>query len=134
MTFKFGSTSEAMLNRVHPDMVKLCRRALEISPYDFGINSSSVRTLKEQEKFVAEGKSKTMNSRHIVVSPEDVSMAVDINVFVNGKITWEIGYFRKVAQAFVTAAIELGIQIELGCLWRTFVDGPHIELDRKYYP
>lgn len=139
MAFKFGSTSEAMLAQIHPDMVRVCRRALQISPYDFGINRSSVRSIEEQRKFVDEGKSQTMNSRHIVVSPEDFSMAVDINVYVNGKYingdtAAEVGYYRKVNQAFVTAAIEEGVQIELGCLWRTFVDGPHIELSREYYP
>ena len=135
MSFKFGRSSEAMLTRIHPDLVKVARRALEISPYDFGINSSSVRDLETQKQLVAEGKSQTLKSRHIVVEPTDLSHAIDINVYdENGKITWEIGYFRKVAQAFVTAAIELGVQIELGCLWKSFVDGPHIQLPWNLYP
>lgn len=133
--FQLSTTSRKNMYGCHPDVIRLVNRAIEITPYDFGINSSTVRSVAEQMKLVADGKSKTMSSRHIPANNEcNLSCAVDINVYVNGKITWDIGYFRKVNQAFVTAAIELGIQIELGCLWRTFVDGPHIQLSKKVYP
>ena len=55
---------------------------------------------------------------------------LDIAVYVNGKITWDIKYYRKVAQAFFKAAIELNVQIEWGGLWETFIDGPHYQLAR----
>jgi peptidoglycan L-alanyl-D-glutamate endopeptidase CwlK len=32
------------------------------------------------------------------------------------------------------AAKELGVSIVWGGDWRTFKDGPHFELDRKFYP
>ena len=36
--------------------------------------------------------------------------------------------------AFKQAAKELKVPIVWGGDWRTFKDGPHIELDRKAYP
>lgn len=36
-TFKFSSRSEKNLQGVNPDLVKVTRRALEISEVDFGI-------------------------------------------------------------------------------------------------
>jgi len=132
--FIFGKASCLYLIGVHPDLIRVAKRALEISRYDFGINKSSVRTKEEQEHLLAMGKSKTLNSRHIAESNQcGLSCAIDINVYVGGKITWDIKYFRKVNQAFVTAAIELGVQIELGCLWESFIDGPHVQLGWKDY-
>lgn len=133
--FKLSKKSEDNMVGMHPDLIKVIRLALELSSYDFGVNSTSVRTMEEQKKLLASGVSKTLNSRHVKSNNScNLSCAVDINVYnEEGKLTWEIGYFRKVAQAFVTAAITLGIQIELGCLWKSFVDGPHIQLSRKVY-
>ena len=118
----------AKLNTCHPDLKKVAVRALELSPYDFGI-TEGVRTIERQKELVASGASKTMNSRHIE-NADGVSEALDIAIYLDSGLTWEIGYYRKVAQSFFTAAIELGIQIEWGGLWRTFVDGVHFELKR----
>lgn len=125
---KFSRSSMAKLNTCHPDLKKVAVRALELSPYDFGI-TEGVRTIERQKELVASGASKTMNSRHIE-NADGVSEALDIAIYLDSGLTWEIGYYRKVAQSFFTAAIELGIQIEWGGLWRTFVDGVHFELKR----
>jgi len=133
--FKLSKKSESNMMGLHPDLIVLAKEAIKITPYDFGINSSTVRTKEQQEIFVAEGKSKTMSSRHVPSNNECLlSCALDFNVYVNGKITWDIKYFRPVAQAFVTTAIKYGIPIELGILWRTFIDGPHCQLSRETYP
>ena len=126
MSFKFSNSSIKRLEGVHPELVRVVKRALELSPYDFGI-TEGVRDLETQKEYVNAGKSQTMNSKHLVQG-DGHSHAIDFAVYVNGKLTWEIGYYRKVVQAFFTAAIELGVQIDSGALWRTFVDGPHIEL------
>ena len=124
--FKFGHRSEGFLEGVDDRLVQVARRALELSPYDFGI-TCGLRTLGEQQKLYASGDSLTMDSRHLP-NEKGESEALDIVVYVNGSITWKSGYYRKVAQAFFTAAIELGIQIEWGGLWQTLVDGPHYQL------
>lgn len=133
--YELSAKSEANMLGLHPDLIRLAHQAIVITPFDFGINSSTVRTIEEQKKLVEDGKSKTMASRHIPENNEsNLSCAIDFNVYVDGRITWNIEYFRPVAQAFVTAAIDAGIQIDLGILWRTFIDGPHVELNREYYP
>ena len=129
--FTLSKRSLTRLSGVHPDMVKVVKRAIEISPYDFGVTEGR-RAIKKQEQYVAEGRSETMNSLHLE-QPDGWCHAVDIYALVDGRTTWEHKYFRKVIQAFFTAAIELGVQIEAGGLWRTFLDSPHFQLNQKYY-
>ncbi len=133
--YKLSQRSKDNLKGVHPDLIRVVERAIQITPYDFGINETSVRTEYRQKILVATGKSQSMNSRHIPENNEcNLSCAIDINVYNKDGLTWDIGYYRRVAQAFVTAAIELGIQVELGILWKSFIDGVHIQLGRKEYP
>lgn len=131
MAYRFSQRSLDRLDGVHPDLIRVAKRAIEITPYDFGI-TQGVRTIEEQEQLVADGKSQTMNSRHLV-QDDGYSHAIDIAVYNRNGLTWEVGYYRKVVQAFFTAAIEENVQINSGVLWRTFVDGPHIELNPDYY-
>ena len=131
MAWKLSNRSKERLQGVYPDLVKVVNRAIEISPYDFCI-TEGVRSIETQKQYVAEGKSKTMDSHHLK-QEDGYSYAIDFVVYLGADITWEIGYYRKVIQAFMTAAIELGVQIEAGGLWRTFVDGPHIQLNKDYY-
>ena len=86
-----------------------------------------------------------MNSKHIPVHfkpdyylPEgEYGAAVDLFVLIvvddKVKVTWEHKHFRKLIQSVFTAAIELGVQLEAGALWRDFLDSPHIQLNMKYY-
>lgn len=131
MAYRFSQNSLNNLEQVHPDLVDVAHRAIELTPYDFGI-TQGLRTVEEQEKLVAAGKSQTMNSRHLM-QDDGYSHAIDIAVYTRNGLTWEVGYYRKVVQAFFTAAIEKNVQINSGVLWRTFVDGPHIELNPEYY-
>lgn len=131
MGYRFSQRSLDRLKDVHPDLVRVAKRAIELTPYDFGI-TQGLRTREEQERLVADGKSQTMNSRHLE-QDDGYSHALDFAVYVDGSLTWEVGYYRKVVQAFFTAAIEENVQINSGVLWRTFVDGPHIELNARYY-
>jgi peptidoglycan L-alanyl-D-glutamate endopeptidase CwlK len=140
--YKLSKRSISNLVGVHPDMVAVIERAIQITPIDFGV-SEGVRTVERQKQLVAEGKSTTMNSKHIPVHfngaegafivKGEYGAAVDLFVLVDGKVTWEHKHFRKVIQAVFTAAIELDVQIEAGALWRDFLDSPHIQLNMKYY-
>ena len=125
--FYLGKTSLSRLEGVHPDLVRIVKRAIEITPIDFGV-TEGLRTIEKQKQYVAEGKSTTMNSKHL---PQDdnYSHAIDLYCRDNkGKVTWKHEWFRLVIQAMFTAAIEEGVQIRAGGLWRTFLDSPHFEL------
>lgn len=114
------------LDGVHADLTKVVARAAELSEIDF-IVTEGVRTMKRQRELVAAGASKTLKSRHLT------GHAIDFAPVVGGQVTWKWPPFVIIADAFKTAAKELGIAIVWGGDWTKFRDGPHIELDRKVY-
>ena len=130
MAWVLGRGSKKHLEGVHPDLVRVVVRTLEISKYDFGI-TDGVRTNEEQLANIASGASISKNSKHLI-QKDGYSHAIDFMVYFEGKGTWDIKYYRKVIQAFFTSAIELGVQVESGGLWESFVDGPHIQLGSFY--
>lgn len=123
MAFKLGSTSLARLKGVHPDLVKVVKRAIEITPIDFTV-LEGLRTKERQRLLVARGASKTMNSYHIT------GHAVDIAPLVNGQVTWDWKYYNELAPVIKQAAEELGVDITWGGNWKTFKDGPHWQIPR----
>lgn len=125
--FKFGTTSLKKLNECDYRLMSVAIEALRITPYDFGITCGT-RTKEEQKQLVKDGKSQTLNSRHLPNS-NGLAEAFDFVVYVDGKVTWDERYYRPVMQAMVTAAIKNNVPIRLGGLWRSFKDCPHIEID-----
>jgi peptidoglycan L-alanyl-D-glutamate endopeptidase CwlK len=115
------------LKGVHPHLVKVVKRASELSPTPF-IVTEGLRTLARQKELVAKGASKTMRSRHLT------GHAIDFVPVVGGRITWKWPAFKPIADAFKAAAKELKAPIVWGGDWKTFRDGPHIELNRTHYP
>lgn len=131
MNYQLSNQSLSRLEGVHPDLVKVIKRAIELTPYDFGI-TEGVRTTETQQEYYRKGKTQTKNSKHLLQS-DGFGHAVDLYVLIHGNAIWDHKYFRKVIQAVFTAAIELGVQIEVGALWRDFLDSPHIQLNGNYY-
>ena len=119
--------SETRLQGVHPDLVKVVRRAAEITTVDFVITEGK-RTEAKQKQMVASGASRTMNSRHLT------GHAVDLAAKVGNDIRWDWPLYFKLAAAMKQAAAELKVSIEWGGDWRTFKDGPHFQLTWKAYP
>lgn len=125
--FKFSQRSENNLKGVNSDLVKIVRRALQLSPVDFGI-TEGLRTIERQRQLVAAGKSQTMNSRHIT------GHAVDVFAYPTSAGSWEWKYYEQIATAFKQAAKELNIPVEWGGDWKTLKDGPHFQLPHAKYP
>jgi peptidoglycan L-alanyl-D-glutamate endopeptidase CwlK len=111
---------------INPDLRKVCDRALELSLYDFMITDGK-RTIEEQRHYVSIGASQTMSSNHLT------GHAIDFAILINGKVRWEFPLYEEVSRAFKQAAKELGVKIIWGGDWKRFKDGPHIELNRRYY-
>lgn len=126
-TFSLSPRSIQRMAGIHPDLFRVVQRAIQITEVDFGV-TQGLRTIEQQRQYVAEGKSRTMNSRHLT------GHAVDVVALVNGKASWSMPDYAKIAQAFKRAAYELGVPIVWGGDWSSFRDGPHFELDRKRYP
>lgn len=124
---KLSPASMRKLAGVHPDLVRVIERAIQITPVDFMV-TEGLRTLARQKQLVAGGASKTMNSRHLT------GHAVDLAPVVEGKVRWDWPLFHKFAPAVKQAAKELNIPIEWGGDWKSFKDGPHFQLPFKAYP
>ncbi len=130
--FVLSQKSKDRLKGVHPDLIKVVERAIQISPLDFGI-TEGVRSVERQKQLLAEGKSTTMNSRHIP-GKDGTSKAFDIVVYINGQVNWDMENYRKVSEAIKKAAAELKVPVEWGGDWKSFKDGPHFQLPYAKYP
>lgn len=124
---KLSRRSLAALAGVHPDLVRVVKRAIEITPVDFVV-TEGLRTFERQRALVAAGASRTTKSRHLT------GHAVDLAAWVAGEVRWDWPLYERIANAMKRAAGELGVLIVWGGDWPTFRDGPHFELDRRAYP
>lgn len=113
------------LKGVNANLAKVVKRAIEISEYDFMV-VEGLRSLETQKEYVKKGVSKTLNSYHLT------GHAVDLAPLENGAIDWnnKKGQFDAVVKAMKQASRELGIAIECGSDWKSFVDKPHFQITR----
>lgn len=125
--YKFSKRSENNLVGVNADLVKIVRLALTLTTVDFGI-TEGLRSRERQKQLLAQGKSQTMNSRHIT------GHAVDVVAYLGSQVSWEWKYYEQIASAFKAAAAELNIPVEWGGDWKTLKDGPHFQLPHREYP
>ena len=125
--YQLSKHSLGRLTGVHPDLVRVVKRAIEKTDVDFGI-TEGVRSLERQKACLAAGKSWTLHSRHLT------GHAIDVDAFVNGEVRWEWPLFERIAAAMKNAASELGVPIVWGGDWLTLKDGCHFELNRSVYP
>ena len=149
MPFKLSTKSLKKLEGVDPKLVEVVKRAIEISKVDFGV-TEGLRSVATQKKYVAAGKSQTMNSKHITGD------AVDLVAYVGSKVSWELNLYDDIADAMKQAAKEKGVSLRWGAAWnipditdwngsmedamnhyidtrrregkRAFIDAPHFEL------
>lgn len=121
--------SEKNLVGVHPDLVRVVRRAADLladGPVGF-IVTEGLRTKERQEQLVAAGASKTMNSRHLT------GHAVDLAATVYGDVRWDWPLYRQLADIMKAASEVEHVNLTWGGDWLTFRDGPHFELPRTKY-
>lgn len=126
MNWKLSKRSNERLIGVHPDLVRVVHRALQLSPIDFGI-SEGLRTMERQIQLKKAGASKTLNSRHLS------GHAVDVVAYIGKEVRWDWPLYEQIAVAFKQAAKELDVPITWGGDWTTLKDGPHFELSWSKY-
>jgi peptidoglycan L-alanyl-D-glutamate endopeptidase CwlK len=127
--FKLSRRSKERLIGVHPDLVAVIERAIEITPIDFTVLEGR-RNIERQKQLVASGASTTMNSRHLTGHAVDIA-PLDPN---GHTVSWHWPHYHKLAPAVKQAARELGVPIEWGGNWIRFKDGPHWQLPFRKYP
>lgn len=130
---KLSDRDRQRLQGVHPDLVAVVTKARETSQF---VVLEGLRTRERQAQLFAKGATTTMNSRHITGHAVDIAPWVDDGDGVpeNGEIRWDWPLYHPMAEAMKKAAADLGVKIVWGGDWKTFKDGPHFELDRKFYP
>ena len=133
MGFKLGKRSLSNLEGVHPDLVKVVNRAIELTQVDFTV-IEGLRTKERQAQLLKEKKTTTMNSRHLTGHAVDLAAWVIPEGSDKGTVSWDWKYYEQIADAMKKAALELKIPIEWGGVWKSFKDGPHFQLPFKQYP
>ena len=158
MTFALSQRSKNNLMGVHPKLVQVVGRAVELTKVDFGV-TCGLRTEVEQEQLVAAGKSQTMKSKHLRQA-DGYGHAVDLVAWIHtdggSHISWELNVYDDIADAMKKAARDIGLSIRWGGSWsiddltvfsgsaeeammqyidlrrsqgrRPFIDAPHFEI------
>lgn len=137
--YRLSARSRARLAGVHPDLVRVVERAIELTGQDFTV-IEGLRTPERQADLYAQGRTRpgpivtwTLNSRHFA-QPDGYGHAVDV---VPWPVDWtDPAKFTAVAQAMFAAAHELGVGLRWGADWdqdgnpreRGETDSPHFEL------
>ena len=125
--YKLSDNSLSRLDGLHPDLVKVVKRAIDSTTIDFSVGEG-LRSITRQKELYRKGATKTMNSRHLTGHAVDL-FALD----ENGKVTWDWEYYHPLAAAVKQAAKDLGVSIEWGGDWAKFKDGPHYQLPWSKY-
>lgn len=128
MTYSLSKRSLKALEGVHPDLYAVVRAAIKRSPVDFTVTEGLRAESRQRELFEA-GLSKTLDSRHLT------GHAVDLCPYVDGKLAWhDLAAWDALGAALLDTAAWLGVPLEWGGRWTSFVDRPHFQLPRKDYP
>lgn len=155
MGFKLGKKSKNNLIGVHPDLVAIVERAIEITQQDFTV-FEGVRSITKQKAYYAKGTSTTSHGSRHLIGKDGYAHAVDLVPLINGQLRWDWDGCYAIAEAVRQASIELKIPVRWGGVWdkllsdiqgmttkqaqqayvdqrirngqRAFADGPHFEL------
>ena len=90
-------------------------------PYPFNV-SEGLRTKEQQREYVRQGKSRTMNSKHLT------GKAVDLYPLTMNRKQVDWSRFEELADLMFKVARDQDTEIVWGGHWKTFVDKCHFEL------
>jgi len=127
MSIVLGPRSLSRLQDVHPDLVRVVKRAAAMSDLDFTVLEGR-RTLARQTVLFKNKATKTMNSRHLT------GHAVDLAPMLGDSVSYDWPLYHRLAKIIKAAAAVENVPLTWGGGWRTFRDGPHWELPWKQYP
>ena len=108
--FYLSNRSLRNLEGVNYKLVKVVKRAIEITKIDFGV-IEGLRTKEQQRELVAKGASQTMNSKHLD------GLAVDLLAYIGSRGSWELKLYDDIADAIKQSAIENDVPIRWGGAW-----------------
>lgn len=114
----YGKKSMERLLTANAELRLVFTTALDIGLIDISIIQARRSKIIQNEYFAA-GKSKVQwpNSKHNVLLPNDLSMAVDAAPFVNGKVSWKKEHCIYLAGIVLTVAHYHRVKIRWGGNW-----------------
>ncbi|MCR4307668.1 MAG: hypothetical protein NUV80_03835 [Candidatus Berkelbacteria bacterium] len=129
-----------LLNQCEPRLRTLFFQVDKLVQVD--IQPSTIRTLEQQEELFKSGRSKTMNSKHLITPEHPFSRAIDAGPWPfqwpqeNADKWLDWGKLYYFAGIVMSTASQLGIKIRYGGDWngnfdlkdQNFYDGVHFEL------
>jgi peptidoglycan L-alanyl-D-glutamate endopeptidase CwlK len=144
MNYKFSASSLSKLESVDLKLQVLAKEVLKISPINFAI-TEGLRSKQRQAQLYREGKTKTLNSKHLD------GKAIDICPIIDGKLDYSkeaepdlyfiLGLFylkaKELNEKYELSGGTEGVNIKLrfGAFWdgltikqNKFVDAYHIEI------
>lgn len=119
--------SLAKLTGVHPDLVRVLKRAARDGAPRFVVTEGR-RTLRRQRELFAAKATRTLRSRHLH------GFAADIAPVVGGRVSYDWPAYHPLAAAIKAAALAEKVPLRWGGDWVSFKDGPHWELPHASYP
>lgn len=142
---EFSKREEIKFKTLHPDLLRVVRRAAELMPTPVFMNAhidafmviQTDRSAAEQARNVKRGASGTLYSRHVIANNRNgKACAIDMApVQSNGIIPWKRWeLFAALNAVMQRAAKELKVPIEWGGNWKSPKDGDHWQLPWKQYP
>jgi len=119
---KLSATSKKRIEGLKPDLLKVIAAVEDACPFPMSVGADGgLRTLARQKELLAEGKSKTLKSKHLTGD------AVDLYPLTNDAKAIAPDRYNELAKIVKAEASRLGIKIYWGFdLWGW--DKPHYQL------
>lgn len=128
-TFKLGSRTLENMKHLHPKLMRVNYRAIQLTTQDFGCPDKCVRTAEEQNALYQQGRKTpgkivTHADGYKVKSNHQIDVngygyAEDLVPYVDGSYKWDNTYklHIPIAVAMAQAAREMSAQVQWGGNW-----------------
>lgn len=110
------------LDGVNQKLVAVVEQAHKESKVAFRV-TEGLRTIDRQKQLLKEGKTKTMNSKHLA------GTAVDIVAMIDNHASWSIHLYVEIAKVFAKVSKELETPIRWGGCWTIIT--PEMDLGKE---
>ena len=130
--YRLSQRSEQRLQGVHPDLVRVVRRAIGMNQVDFVV-LEGLRTAERQQQLYNSGATRTLNSRHLTGHAVDLAPYLDTDGDGDREISWHWPHYHLLAEVVKEAGQLERVPLEWGGDWVSFKDGPHWQLPRDRY-